>query len=161
VTKLRALGTEDWPQWREMRLAALFEAPYAFDSTLAEWQGDGDTAERWRDRLANVPFNVIADLDSVPAGMVSATAADETGAIELISMWVAPFARGSGVGDSLIAAVTKWAKEQGAARILLDVMKTNEHAIKLYKRHGFVDLDTGQCDLAADPPQHRMLRDLS
>ena len=65
------LTTDEWRLFRELRLEALREAPYAFGSTLESWQGDGDTEERWRDRLNNVPFNVIAYLEGVPAGIVS------------------------------------------------------------------------------------------
>ncbi|MHB8177165.1 MAG: GNAT family N-acetyltransferase [Vulcanimicrobiaceae bacterium] len=48
---------------------------------------------------------MVAELGGVPAGMVSATSPDRLGTAELISMWVAPFARGRGVGDRLVDAV--------------------------------------------------------
>ncbi|MDQ2841327.1 MAG: hypothetical protein M3Y72_09865 [Acidobacteriota bacterium] len=71
---------DDWPLWRKLRLEALEEAPYAFSSTLVDWQGEGDTEARWRARLSTVPLNVVADLNGTVAGMVSATAPsqDET-----------------------------------------------------------------------------------
>jgi len=58
---------------------------------------------------------------------------------ELISMWVAPFARGQGVSDSLVAAVVQWARGQRAVKIALAVFESNEHARALYRRHGFAD----------------------
>jgi len=70
---------------------------------------------RWRGRLSTVPLNLVAYLNGKPAGMISGTAANQDGTIELISMWVAPFARGQGIGDSLVAAVIKWARGQRAA----------------------------------------------
>jgi len=88
-------------------LNALAEAPGAFGSKLADWQGQGEA--RWRARLSTVPLNVVAYFAAIPAGMVSATATDQDGTIELISMWVAPFARGKGASDALIAAVIDWA----------------------------------------------------
>jgi ribosomal protein S18 acetylase RimI-like enzyme len=102
---LQTISAEEWTLWRELRLSALEEAPYAFGSTLADWQGDGDYESRWRDRLDSIPFNVIADLDDRPAGMVSATGPDAEGDVQFSSLWVAPFARGRGVGDSLLGAV--------------------------------------------------------
>jgi hypothetical protein len=94
VIKLRVLSPDDWQVWRRLRLAALAEAPYAFGSRLADWQGEGDRAERWRDRLA-LPgsYNVVALLDEQPVGMASGVPADELGVVELISMWVSPPAR--------------------------------------------------------------------
>jgi ribosomal protein S18 acetylase RimI-like enzyme len=142
---LRTLGTDDWVVWRELRLEALREAPGAFSSTLAQWQGAGDTETRWRALLSTVALNVVADLDGKSAGMVSATAADRDGTVELISMWVAPFARGRGVGDSLIAAVVEWALERTAARISLAVVESNERAVALYRRHGFRDAGAIDC----------------
>ena len=92
MIRLRRLNVAEWPLWREMRLEALREAPYAFGSKLADWAGVRDTEERWRKRLAEVPLNVIAELDNRPAGMVGATFANPQREVELISMWVAPFA---------------------------------------------------------------------
>ena len=52
------LDPDDWQLWRELRLAALAEAPDAFGSTLAEWSGAGDTEQRWRTRLHGVALNL-------------------------------------------------------------------------------------------------------
>jgi GNAT superfamily N-acetyltransferase len=139
VIKLRVLSPDDWQVWRRLRLAALAEAPYAFGSRLADWQGEGDRAGRWRDRLA-LPgsYNVVALLDEQPVGMASGVPADEPGVVELISMWVSPTARGRGVGDRLIQAVEQWAR-QGQAKVLrLCVIQGNEAAERLYQRCGFV-----------------------
>jgi ribosomal protein S18 acetylase RimI-like enzyme len=137
VADLRELGPDDWQAWRELRLRALAEAPYAFGSTLVDWQGAGDAEHRWRDRLASVPLNLLAQVADRPAGMVSATAPDDDASVELISMWVAPEARGRGVGDALVGAVLRWAGEQGAGRVTLWVAEGNDAAVGLYRRHGF------------------------
>jgi len=66
VIDVRTVGVEDWRLWRDLRLEALREAPYAFGSTLAEWQGEGDTEVRWRARLSTVRLNVVAYLNGRP-----------------------------------------------------------------------------------------------
>ncbi len=151
VIELRVLTPDDWRSWRELRLSALAEAPYAFGSRLSDWQGDGDREERWRGRLS-IPGsrNIIAVLDGKPAGMVSGVPAeDEDGAAELISMWVSPAARGQGVGDRLIRAVEDWASQAGTGVLKLAVSDGNDSAIALYRRSGFAD--TGELgDLMSD-----------
>jgi len=140
VIHVQTVGVEDWLLWRDLRLEALQEAPYAFGSRLADWQGEGDTEVRWRARLSTVQLNVVVYLNGKAAGMVSGTSVNDHGIVELISMWVAPLARGQGVGDSLVATVIEWARGQRAVRITLDVVETNQHAVNLYHRHLFVDV---------------------
>jgi len=141
MLELRTLVSDDWPIWRELRQAALAEAPYAFGSTLAQWQGAGDREDRWRARL-EIPgaHNVVAVLDGRPAGMASGVPVEHAeDSVELISMWVSPSARGRGVGDFLIREVARWASERGAKSMRLSVMPDNERAAALYERHGFTD----------------------
>ncbi|MBF9072334.1 GNAT family N-acetyltransferase [Streptacidiphilus fuscans] len=141
MLELRTLTSDDWPLWRELRLAALAEAPYAFGSTLAEWQGDGDREERWRGRLS-IPGarDLVAVLDGRPVGMSSGVPVEgDTTAAELISMWVSPAARGHGVADGLIDAIARWAVARGARTLLLSVRPDNTNATALYARHGFTD----------------------
>lgn len=138
MVELRRVGEEDWPSWRLVRHRALTESPEAFGSTLASWQGSGDTEQRWRDRLSSVPFNVVADHDGSSVGQVSATAPDDGGIIELISLWVAPEGRGRGIGDSLVAAVLDWARDHERPSVRLWVKAANAAAQRLYERHGFV-----------------------
>jgi ribosomal protein S18 acetylase RimI-like enzyme len=138
VITMRTLDADDWAEWRVMRLDALREAQYAFSSKLADWEGEGDTERRWRERLEAVPFNVIAILRGGAAGQVSATARRADGSVMLVSMWVMPSARGRGVGDALVHAVIEWAREQSASHVVLDVVPTNAHAIALYERHSFI-----------------------
>ncbi|QMU77394.1 GNAT family N-acetyltransferase [Streptacidiphilus sp. PB12-B1b] len=141
MVELRVLESDDWPIWRELRQAALAEAPYAFGSTLAEWQGAGDREDRWRARL-EIPgaLNVVALVEGRPAGMVSGVPAGQgEDSVELISMWVGPQARGRGVGDCLILEVERWAAQRGATSLRLSVMPDNLRAAALYERHGFTD----------------------
>ncbi|WP_406635668.1 GNAT family N-acetyltransferase [Amycolatopsis sp. WGS_07] len=84
-------------------------------------------------------LNVLADLDGVPAGMVSGHLSERGDRAELLSMWVAPSARGRGVGDALVRAVVRWSEGRGAGELALRVAGGNQHALALYQRHGFVE----------------------
>jgi GNAT superfamily N-acetyltransferase len=135
---VRVIRVDDWQTWRMLRQAALAEAPYAFGSKLADWTGEGDLEHRWRQRLAPPSHNLVASLNDRPAGMASGIPTGPRAA-ELISMWVAPFARGRGVGAALLDAVIDWARADGRRRLELRVVEGNERATRLYRRCGFVD----------------------
>jgi ribosomal protein S18 acetylase RimI-like enzyme len=149
VIELRLLTPDDWPAWRTMRLTALAESPDAFGSRLADWLGEGDRENRWRGRLSiSGSRNVMAVLDGQPAGMASgvplspfphAGPAHEPGAVELISLWVAPSARGHGVADALVEDIAAWAAGLRAPAVWLTVRENNAAAIALYRRRGFED----------------------
>lgn len=138
MVHLRVLTVDDWPVWRDARLAALADAPHAFKSCLADWHRGGE--DRWRARLA-LPgsYNLVAVLDSGVVGMASGVPGDDV--CELRSVWVGPQARGRGVGDRLIAAVEAWARRCDASALKLAVIPGNEPAVALYRSHGFVDTD--------------------
>jgi ribosomal protein S18 acetylase RimI-like enzyme len=150
---LRAAGPDDWPAWRRLRLTALEESPDAFGSRLADWLSAGE--ERWRDRLASVPFNVMAFDGEDPVGMASGTAVAGS-AVELISMYVRVDLRGAGVADQLVNAVAEWARQQGADAVLLSVRTTNDRARSFYRRLGFVDV--GAADTEPDEAPETVMR---
>ena len=153
---IRKLTDDDWALWRKLRQSALADAPDAFGSTLAEWTGDGDVEVRWRARLVSVPFNVVAARYGRPIGMVSGTA-PLGGEVQLISMWVAPADRGSGVGEALVEAVVRWALDMEANGIALHVRPSNDRAVRFYLRNGFYDDGlTSNPDLTH--PERRMVR---
>jgi ribosomal protein S18 acetylase RimI-like enzyme len=117
-----------------VRLAALTEAPYAFGST---WERERhNTAEQWRHAIEG-RARFVAELEGRVVGMSAAGASDDVRAAALTSVWVAPQARGHGVGDSLVLAATAWASAKGYGQIVLWVTDGNHRAEKLYERHGF------------------------
>jgi ribosomal protein S18 acetylase RimI-like enzyme len=140
VIELRELTSDDWRTWRELRLAALEEAPYAFGSQLADWVDAEE--ERWRVRL-ELPGsrNFVAVVDGTPVGMASGVRTEENGVVELISMWIAPAGRGRGIGDQLMAQVEHWARDAHAHALQLSVADGNDQAHALYLRSGFIDTD--------------------
>lgn len=135
---MRTLDPDDWPIWRRLRLTALADAPHAFGSRLAEWQGEGDQEQRWRARLA-IPgsHHTVAELDGEPVGMASGVLTDTEGVVELVSMWVAPSARGRGMAGLLIREIERWAREVPAKQLRLAVAEGNEQVAGLYERHGY------------------------
>jgi GNAT superfamily N-acetyltransferase len=158
--RLRVLTPDDWRLWRTLRLLALEESPEAFGATLAEWTGPGDTEDRWRGRLTNVPYTVVAvdDLTGDPIGEASGMHVDDApGQAELISMYVHPGARGNGVAAALIDDIAAWAAANGATELVLSVKRTNDRARRTYLRHGFED----HGEPGDEPDEHRLTKPLS
>jgi GNAT superfamily N-acetyltransferase len=136
ATEIRRLGPDDWALFRDVRLAALGDAPYAFASTVEreaafdQWQ--------WRDRLAAATwFAAVAGGRGV--GMVGGFGARAAGRyrIDLVGLWVRGEVRGAGVGAGLVGALLAWARAEGADEVLLWVADDNPGARRFYRRLGF------------------------
>lgn len=85
----------------------------------------------------------------------------------IVSMWVAPAARGTGAAQALMTAVTGWARQQGVRTVRLWVTDSSARARAFYQRSGFsptgerqpvdTDPDTAEAEFrmdfdAAGPP---------
>lgn len=154
--EIARIGDDDWQEFREVRLASLLEAPEAFGSRYDDWVDAPE--ERWRARLTGVPLTMVARRDAAPVGVVSGCPAELEGdeAVELISMWVAPAERGTGLAGRLIDEVTTWAAGLGMPTFLM-VRVGNDAARAAYERAGFVP--SGIPDHPADePPELLMVR---
>ncbi|MGN6793153.1 MAG: GNAT family N-acetyltransferase [Streptosporangiaceae bacterium] len=142
-TQVRRLGPEDWEICRQVRLTALAEAPYAFMSTLAREQRFDEQV--WRQRLSSpVAATFLGWVDGAPVGTATGKVDNPDdefsvpGSWQLIGMWVDPDARGTGVADRLVEAVSSHAREHGARSVTLWVTEINARAKCFYERIGFV-----------------------
>jgi GNAT superfamily N-acetyltransferase len=145
------IGPDEWREFREVRLASLRDAPGAFGASHADW-ADADEC-RWRQRLSDVPFTLVARSADAWAGVVSGVESGD--AVELISMWVAPAHRGTGLAGRLVEQVVAWATGKGRDTFLM-VRDDNEAAIRSYARAGFVDLGIPDGWPADALPERRM-----
>lgn len=134
---IRTLRKDEWPIHKQVRLQALETDPAAFGSTLAQSLLIPDRS--WIERTNNHCW--IAFVDDHPSGIVRLWVEGEVW--EIISMWVAPRARGRGVGKGLMrAAMDECRKHTQTA--YLSVIETNEAAMDLYTSLGFVPTGPGE-----------------
>jgi ribosomal protein S18 acetylase RimI-like enzyme len=142
MVSVREATTEEWHLLRDIRLAALRDAPDAFGSSYAEQAGFREAD--WRSRISRggTFFAFIPEVNGTePAGLVRALH-EMPGTVQLISLWVRPQARGRGVGGALVRAVVDWASAREAASVHLWLTEANFRARALYERCGF--LPTGE-----------------
>lgn len=129
---MRRLTPDEWQTYKAIRLAALTADPGAFGSTLERAQKLTDVD--WRTRLETSPFFIV-EINGKPAGLVGAHRRDDH--VELISMWVAPHARGRGLAAALIDSVLAWAGGEGFSEVRLWVVEGNVAAARAYQKSGF------------------------
>ena len=140
--EVRRITTLEGARLKQVRLAALEEAPSAFGSTYlseanrtdAEWAQRAVAGSRGNDRAT-----FFAQLDDELVGLAGGYREEPSSPIvDLVSMWVAPHVRGRGVGTLLVDAVTAWALETNATSIALWVTHGNTFAERLYGSKGFI-----------------------
>lgn len=153
-----------WHEVRAVRLAALADAPDAFLSTLDD---ERDRPEAfWRERLTRPRSSTLLAVagDGRGAGMTVVTASfDDDAVAGIYAVWVAPWARGRGVGGALVERAVDEAARHGFPRVVLDVGDHNTPAQRLYARCGFAP--TGRTSRFPPPrdhiSEHELARDLT
>ena len=138
--EIRRVRPDEWAAHRDIRLRALESDPDAFGITLEHALTEDDAAWQQRTERPNgMAFVAVAD-DGRFVGMANGgPAMDHAEAAGVYGMWVAPEARGQGLGRRLLEAVEGWAREAGYDRIGLGVTTTNRAATRLYEGSGYTD----------------------
>lgn len=154
MTTVRRIRPDEGPLLRRIRLAALGDTPSAFGSSLAAEDGQPDEYwTRWaRDGAGGTDRATFFATDGeTVVGLVAGHRRQPTAShVELVSMWVAPDHRRSGVAVRLIDAVVAWADEVDASAVELWVTRGNDPAIGLYESAGFLATGDHQ-PLPSDP----------
>jgi len=154
VIRIRRVEPGDGLRLKRVRLAALEDSPDAFSSTNAAEAARSD--EEWAARAqagsAGVArITLFAEGAQGVVGLIGGyRATDSSATVELVSMWVDPSARRSGVGRALVEAVLDWARETEASEVALGVMESNPAATQLYSATGFIPTGTAT-PLASNP----------
>jgi ribosomal protein S18 acetylase RimI-like enzyme len=137
---LEQINTNNVLAFKTVRLWALQDAPAAFGSTFARESQFPDA--EWLRRAANMNgeerVGYLAMENDRACGIIGAFR-DENNPLSanVVSMWVAPEHRRTGVGSSLIAALQAWARACGVRALRLMVTSNNHAAIEFYERMGF------------------------
>ncbi|WBU55444.1 GNAT family N-acetyltransferase [Paracoccus sediminicola] len=126
-------------EWRAIRLEALRSAPEAFGSSFDEWEER--PLEDFAARLACCEMWAAGAAPGQPRAVASwerdiSPAEPDLGWV--MSVFVAPDARGQGLGDAILARLIRDAGAAGMTRMGLHVGQNNLAALALYARAGFI-----------------------
>ena len=142
---VRALGEDEWEQYRSVRLSALEESPEAFVATVEEERAYEE--DFWRTRMRRSQ-RLLAEQEGAPVGVASVGQARQEGekdndkVAELFGLWVAPAARGTGVATQLVQAGADAARKQGRSHLAYWVGADNGRAVAFASGFGFRPTDS-------------------
>ncbi len=155
MSAIRRIAKGEWELLKQVRLTALKEAPYAFGST---YEGALErTTKRWMDQAdgsaqGEMRATFLAFSGDCPVGITALYRNEKrVNEGEVLQVWVAPEARGTGLAQRLMATALAWAEKQGVETALATITKSNLGAVAFYEKCGFVLVDEqsrdGECDL--------------
>lgn len=140
----------------ELNAADMNDLCDATDAAISAGGGFGwvtlparDILERYWNGVVTMPQRMlfVARLDGVICGTAQLMLPPRNNeaqsfAVSLTGNFVTPWARGHGVARLLLEAVEEAARHHGYAVINLDVRETQDAAIRLYERMGYVQFGT-------------------
>ena len=134
---VRLLGDDEWQSYREVRLAALRDAPEAFVATFEE--EDAFDEAYWRERMVRA-HRIVAERDgeSEAVGVVSlGLHEDDPGTGEVFGLWTAPTVRGERVARGLVSAAAEQSTADGCRLLYFWVGSDNASAVGFASSFGF------------------------
>lgn len=149
---IEMLVPDEWFLLRNARLAALKDSPNMFLHTHAEEREFDEP--RWRQEFTRGTWYVGFHGDD-PVSLLGCTVAADGARSEhyLEYLWVAPEARGNGVGYGMMQHALGRLRASGITDVFLWVLDGNDAAMRLYGRLGFVSSNQSQ-PLPGRPERH-------
>jgi len=142
MTAVRPIRPDEVVALHGLRLRALSTDPDAFDQTVqdAEDKGLAPMAELVDSAAAGRDLVLVTETRGGLDGLVVVSRSRRPRSqhrARLWGMWVAPEARGRGVGGALLDGAIEWCQEQGVEMVDLWVVTDHLGAIRVYERAGF------------------------
>jgi len=169
MNEIRRIRPGEGRLYRSLRIAALKDAPEAFQTTYEEalakgdglWAAQADGAATGQDRAS---FLAFADGEAVGLASVycrhdALAATDIDAEAELLQVWLAPGFRGTGLSHELVAVCIRWSAEAGIRRLVAEVKEGNDHARRFYLGLGFNASIKDGTILELDPREAAQQRD--
>lgn len=115
------LDQDEWQCDREVRSAALRDAPEAFVARFGDAASCGDGF--WRDCIASA-HRIVAEREEGPVGLISlGLHDDDPEAGEVFGLWTAPTVRGQGIARGLVSTAAQKVRGRVQAALLLGSLR--------------------------------------
>jgi ribosomal protein S18 acetylase RimI-like enzyme len=134
-SQINKFSSEQWKEYKELRLLSLQNEPRAFGSTYEK--ENNFTEENWKERLTDKNTLILFYCENnILAGMVGARLIDDVA--NIVGMYVIPKARGKGISKKLMNHLIKELTFYSNIKIArLSVNIEQIPALSLYKKIGF------------------------
>ncbi len=133
---IQKLPSNRWKDYRKLRLEALKNDPIAWVTSYEEEVSL--SKEEWQKRIGRALFALLND---EPIGMVSYYFEDRIKIrhiANIVGMYVTEEYRNREIGSKLITEAISLVKANASIlKVKLSVNSEQEHALRLYKKHGF------------------------
>ncbi|MDQ3156724.1 MAG: GNAT family N-acetyltransferase [Actinomycetota bacterium] len=132
---VRLPGEDEWQLYRDVRLAALRDAPEAFVARFEDEASYGD--DFWREQMSRAT-RIVAERGNEPVGLVCLGLHNEdpeTGAV--FGLWTAPTVRGQRVAWGLVSTAREKAAKDGCRLLYYWVVSDNASAVAFAASFGF------------------------
>lgn len=140
--KIVQISSDRWQEFKELRLRALVQNPCAFDSSPEEESHLSE--EVWRERLEDHHgFKVFAEKDGRLIAKMEVEWRDIKKVnfiAEVYGVFIEEHYRGQNLGKLLMDEVERVSRTHNIQKLWLDVVVTQQAAMKLYKKLGFREI---------------------
>ena len=140
---VRRVTEDDWPLLRAIRLEMLTDSPDAYLERVVDAEPRTEAEWRFRSNRGSsgaTDLALAAEDPDQPDRWVGYLACfvDSPKQGHVVSVYVAPSQRGTGLAGQLLDGVIDWARgEAGLDRLHLHVHEDNARAQAFYRRYGF------------------------
>ena len=154
-TVIRRVAVAEGPVVKEVRLRSLATDPSSFASTYAREAAFAE--DEWSDWAAgdasgDEKTTLLAMRGRDPVGLVAAYRDErERNTFHVVAMWVAPEARGGGIGRRLLGEIEAWVSSSGGTCVQLRVADGALAARRLYEAAGY--RPDGECSESPHTPE--------
>jgi RimJ/RimL family protein N-acetyltransferase len=117
------------------------------DPEIVRWTTEipeGYTEEHARSWIASTPAGwkkgraeLAITVDGAFAGAIGLVARHDW--VAEFGYWVAPAFRGRGIGTRALELLSRWAEDQGSARLQLTIFPGNEASVRIAEKAGYVE----------------------